>query len=228
MSEFSSVLELAQEVTKEANRIKSGVKAEQDAARVLKRVDETTVVLARLDQVVKATQTLAAASCKETVDLSRLDDGREAFARNAERAGFLPSDQAFNGARVKIGDVTKRVSGELTTAWTQWTGQRITELRLVRMPMLPEDERKPAQQHLKDLRDHTKKLVPTIADISLFQMALAGLAELLGRVPDPEGDLVPLLERLTIRPIPLAELDDEQIALLRQVADQIEVRRRGA
>ena len=94
--------------------------------------------------------------------------------------------------------------------------------------MLPEDERKPAQQHLKDLRDYTKKLVPTIADISLFQMALAGLAELLGRVPDPEGDLVPLLERLSIRPIPLAELDDEQIALLRQVADQIEVRRRGA
>lgn len=228
MSEFSSVLELAQEVTKEANRIKSGVKAEQDAARVLKRVDETTVVLGRLRQVVKASRTLADVSGEEATGLSRLDEGREAFARNAERAGFLPSDQAFNGARAKIGDVTKRVSEEVTIAWAQWTGQCINELRLVRMPMLPEDERKPAQQHLKDLKDYTKKPVPTIGDISLFKLALAGLTDLLGRVPDPEGELVPLLERLAVRPIPLAELHDEQIALLRQVADQIEVRRRGA
>ena len=120
------------------------------------------------------------------------------------------------------------MSEELTITWTHWTGQCINELRLVRMPMLPEDERKPAQQHLKDLRDYARKPVPTIGDISLFKVALAGLADLLGRVPDPEGQLVPLLERLAVRPILLADLDDQQIALLRQVADQIEVRRRGA
>ncbi len=228
MSEFSSVLELAQAVTRETNRIKQGAKAKQDADRVLKRVDETTVVLGRLGQVAKAAQTLADVSGEEGVSLSRLDEGREAFARNAERAGFLPSDQAFNGARAKIADATKRVSEELTITWTHWTGQCINELRLVRMPMLPEDERKPAQQHLKDLRDYARKPVPTIGDISLFKVALAGLADLLGRVPDPEGQLVPLLERLAVRPILLADLDDQQIALLRQVADQIEVRRRGA
>jgi hypothetical protein len=228
MSEFSSVLELAQEVTKEANRIKSGVKAKQEAERVLRRVDETTVILGRLDQMVRAARTLSGLYGQEAVRLSRLDEGRDAFARNAERAGFLPSDQAFNGARAKIGDVTRRVSEELTAAWTQWTGQSINELRLVRMPMLPEDERKPAQQQLKDLRDYAKKLVPTIGDISLFKITLTGLTDLVERVPDPEGELVPLLERLAVRPISLAELNDEQIALLRQVADQIEVRRRGA
>jgi hypothetical protein len=227
MSRFSSALELAQELTREANRIKSGVKAEQDAARVLKRVDETTVTLARLDQVVKAMRALAAASGTESVGLSQLGEGREAFARNAERSGFLPSDQAFNGARARIGDVTKRVSEELTAAWTQWTGQGIGELRVARMPMLTEGERRPAQQQLKELRDYTKKPVPTIGDISQFKVVLAGLTELLGQVPDPDGELVPLLEQLAVHPILLAELSDEQIALLRQVADQVEIRRRG-
>lgn len=228
MSRFSSVLELAQEVTREANRIKSGVKAEQDAARVLKRVDETTVTLARLDQAVKAAQVLAVANGTESVGLFQLGEGRETFARNAERSGFLPSDQAFNGARARIGDVTKRVSEELTTAWTQWTGQSIGELRVARMPMLIEGQRKPAQQQLKDLQDYAKKPVPTVGDISQFKVALAGLTELLARVSDPDGELVPLLERLAVRPILLAELSDGQIALLRQVADQVEIRRRGA
>ena len=39
MSEFSSVLELAQAVAGEANRIKSGKAAELNADRVLSRVD---------------------------------------------------------------------------------------------------------------------------------------------------------------------------------------------
>ena len=41
MSEFSSVLELAQAVAGEANRIKSGKAAELNADRVLSRVNET-------------------------------------------------------------------------------------------------------------------------------------------------------------------------------------------
>ena len=45
MSEFSSVLELAREVASEANRIKSGRKAEETAERVLNRVGETKVAL---------------------------------------------------------------------------------------------------------------------------------------------------------------------------------------
>jgi hypothetical protein len=70
--------------------------------------------------------------------------------------------------------------------------------------------------------------VPTIGDISQFKVALAGLTELLGQGPPPEGELVSLLERLAVRPILLAELSDEQIAVLRRVADQVEIRRRGA
>jgi len=41
MSAFSSVLELAQAVAGEANRIKSGKAAELNADRVLRRVTET-------------------------------------------------------------------------------------------------------------------------------------------------------------------------------------------
>jgi len=228
MSEFSSVLELAQAVTAESNRIGRGAKAEQEASRVLQRVDAAAAALANLNRAVTAARALAAASSENAVSLSGLAEGREAFAQIVERTGSRPSDQAFTAARNKIDGVTKRVNEELTAAWTHWTSQSIGELPLVRMPMLPDGDRKPAQQHQKDLRDYARKQVPAPGDILMFKNALEELGELLKQARDPEGDLVPLLERLAVRAIPLSELTDEQIGLLRQVADQIEVRRRGA
>ena len=45
MSSGPSVLEKAQAMTAEANRLRQGEKAEQDAARVSQRVDEVTEAL---------------------------------------------------------------------------------------------------------------------------------------------------------------------------------------
>ena len=54
---------------------------------------------------------------------------------------------------------------------------------------------------------------------------------MLDGLPDPPGEVLGILERIGQRPaLTLADLTDEQIAALRAggVADQLEVRRRGA
>jgi hypothetical protein len=64
----------------------------------------------------------------------------------------------------------------------------------------------------------------------MFQSAAGTLQETLSQVADPPQEILALLHRLGERPpLTLDELTDNQISQLRHadIADQIEVRRRG-
>lgn len=215
----------------EADRIRQGAEAEHDAGRVSQRADETLELLQQLRKVIVAARRLQAVSGAESVDLTGLADGRAAFARHASSG--LPSNQVFTAAKQKIKSVTARLSAQLEAAWSQWTAERIAELPLARISLLPADEQQSARSHRDDLARLARNAgntVPTSADISLFASAAAILDEILSQLADPPQEVLALLERLGQRPpLTLSELSDEDIALLRQadVADQIEVRRRS-
>jgi hypothetical protein len=230
MSEFASVLELAQEVAKEANRIKQGAAAELNADRVLKRVDEANEALTRLSLLVRAARRLAEASSEESLDLSGLDDGRDAFIRNVERAGGLPSNQAFDGAKNKINGVARRVTAELAAAWTQWADREVARVPTVRISLLDQQDQKTAHDRWASLVKTSKVSTPTVTDIVSLKSDLDYLHDWLDSLPDPPGAVLGILERLAQRPaLTLADLADDEIAALREagIADQIEVRRRG-
>jgi hypothetical protein len=224
-----SVLEKAQAMTAEASRLQQGADAEHDAIRVSQRVEEITQVLVQLRQVVQAVDRLRAVSNSECVDLSGLDDGRAAFARHA--ASGLPSNQVFTAAKRKINGVISRVSAELGIAWSQWTAERMAGLPLVRIALLEDEEERASARSLRDdLRQLARVPVPTRADVNSFHSAAGTLMETLGQVSDQSEDLLALLQRLGERPpLTLDQVTDDQIMLLRQadIADQIEVRRRG-
>jgi hypothetical protein len=231
MSGFSSVLELAQTVTEEANRINEGTKAEQDADRVLNRVNETIPILGRLTQVLSAVNGLSAASGAQAVDLSGLDDGRKAFERLASNAGWLPSDRAFNDAKNKMNEVIKRVTTGLADAWTRWAGQEVAEVPSLRISLLEQEHQRTVRERWANLVKISKVEAPTRDQINSFKSDLGILHEILDPLPDPPGAVLGILDRLGQRPVlTLADLADGQIAVLREagVADQIEVRRRGA
>jgi hypothetical protein len=231
MSEFSSVHELARSVANEANRIKTGKAAELNATRVLNRVNEAHAALEALNQVVTAARRLEATSGQESVGQTGLDDGRADFERLAQRLNYLPSNQAFDGAKNRIGSVTKRVAVELTAAWRQWTERETNGVPRLRISQLDAEGQTVARQHLDSLAKAAKVAVPTTTHIVIFQSDLDYLHDLLDPLPDLGSAVQALYERLGQRPtLTLADMTDDQILALRNagVADQIELRRRGA
>jgi hypothetical protein len=231
MSEYSSVLELARAMAGEANRIKSGKAAELNAERILNRIGETQVVLLKLEQMIATARRLAEARGETSVDLAGLDDGRTDFERLAQRASYLPSNQAFDGAKNRIGLVAKRITAELGDAWIQWTSQEIARVPSLRISLLDQADQKTARERWTNLVKAAKVATPTRDQISLFKSDLDSLHEDLDQLPDPPGAVLGILERIGQRPaLTLADLTNEQMAVLREagIADQIELRRRGA
>jgi hypothetical protein len=231
MSEFSSVLELAREMASEANRIKSGQKAEETAERVLNRVGETKVALQRLEQAVAAARRLAEASGMTAIDLTGLDDGRANLERLAQQSSHLPSDPAFNGARKKIGDVTRRVTGDFEEAWAEWARQAVAGVPSIKISQLDPMDQVAARTRWDDLVRVSRVPSPKTDDINSFKSDLDYLHVILDPLPNLPGQVREVYDRLGRRPyLTLAEITDEQIASLREagVAAQIELRRRGA
>lgn len=231
MSEFSSVLELAREVSNQANRIKSGKTAELNATRVLNRVDEAYGALETLNQMVAAARRLAVTSGEESVDLTSLEDGRVDFERLAQRLSYLPSNQAFDGAKNRIAGVTKRITIELAAAWRQWAELEVSGVPRLRISQLDLAGQTAAREHLDSLVKAAKVAIPTTTHIVIFKSDLDYLHDLLDPLPDLGSAVQALFERLGQRPtLTLADVTDDQILALRNagVADQIELRRRGA
>jgi hypothetical protein len=231
MSEFPSVLELAREMANESSRIKSGRDAKLNAERVLNRVNETQAALQKLEQAVTSARSIEAASGEAVVDLAMLDDGRAAFERLARQSSHLPSDQAFNAAKKKIGEVAGRVTRDFEDAWAEWVAREKSAVPSIKISQLDPDDKAEARRRWDSLVNTAKLARPTISDIVSFKSDLSYLHDVLDDLPELPGPLQELYERFGRRPyLTLADITNEQIASLRKagVAAQIELRRRGA
>jgi hypothetical protein len=229
MSEFASVLELAQAVTREANLISEGEESRLKAEQVQTRVSEVTSELAKLTRAVTAARQLTKESGEAAVNLTELTDGLKNFSGYVSRDG-LPSNPAFNSARGKIEGVTKRVNAELATVWASWTTREMAAVPKNRIELLDQADKKEAYYKWVDLATTAKVPYPSVADIIALKSAVDDLKERLKGIKDPTGPiatLLPLLDRP--RGVTLAELTDEDIAALREfgIAGKIEVRRRN-
>lgn len=231
MSEFSSVLELALEVTAQANRIKQGEKAEQQAMRVVQRVGDVQKALSGLEGAVAAARRLHAVSGERFVSLEKLDEGRASFASSVANAGGIPRNEAFTNAARRIDGVTARVAAELGAGWAQWTAWEVAGVPRLRISLLEQQEQVVPRERWANLLKTARVAIPGRDHINSFRSDLDYLHEVLDPLPDPPGAVLEILERLSRRRgLTLAEVTDEEIAVLREagVADQIEVRRRGA
>lgn len=231
MSEFSSVLELAREVASEANRIKSGRKAEETAVRVLNRVGETRVALQKLEQAVAAARRLVEVSGATSIDLTGLDDGHANLERLALQSSYLPSDPAFAGARKRIGDITRRVTRDVEQAWADWARQAVAGVASIKISQLDPMDQAAARTRWDALVKVSRVSSPKTDEVNSFKSDLDYLHEVLNPLPNLPDRVRDLYDQLGRRPyLTLAEVTDEQVVELREagVAVHIELRRRGA
>ncbi|MGF0177269.1 hypothetical protein ACQF36_44530 [Streptomyces sp. Marseille-Q5077] len=210
-----SVYDKAVQLQNRARQIAAGAVGEKEAARVLSRTKELRAALAELRNQVELTHALAALEATGKPDLAGIDTARTAFERKARNG--LPSDTVFNTARRKVQELTDRLKGDNSEAWSSWATARITGLPLVRIPMLSSAEREAARGREKELRQAAAAKSLSKADITLFTSTYAILAESLHDKSDPPNELLDLLERLEKRPSPtLRDITDTDIALLRE------------
>ncbi|MFI7578002.1 hypothetical protein [Micromonospora sp. NPDC049497] len=218
------MLDKARALTAEANRLREGSEAEDNAKRVLTQAEDLGGALERLRRLVEAARALHEQGVD--VDVSRVDDGRERFSRLA--AGGLPSVQAIVAARRSVDAVLQRVRATLAQAWLQWTSERLAELPVQRLAVLSAADQRAEQTILGELKRLNKIDVPHAREVSSFVAAHAGLKEALDNLREPDPELEQLLSRLSRR-VTLDQVSNADIALLREygLADQIELHRRG-
>ncbi|SCF20999.1 hypothetical protein GA0070558_15120 [Micromonospora haikouensis] len=219
-----SVLAKARALTAEANKLRAGAEAEENAKRVLTRVNEVNTALDGLEKVLDAVRKLRERGVR--VVPTGLGDGRDTFEQLVGTG--LPPLRAFATAKSKIEAARQRISTELAQAWSAWTDASLRELPAHRLVMLPPSERRSGQDSLRTLNKLSNVEVPTAGNVLEFAVLQAGLKEELAALPEPLPELQDLLRRLGQRTT-LDRLTDADIALLRRhgVADQIEVQRRA-
>lgn len=227
MNPTITVAELADALRREAVRLDEGTDAEREAERITKKTELLKPALGKLERAVEAARHLhRLAGTQNLIDLSVAADGLASFSAHVRRG--RPVDQAFTAARNKIEGTASAILRELESAWTAFTQRRLSELPLRRLALLPATERSSQRRRLEELRTLTQKKQPTSSDMQLFNQAFTILSEALARLPDPEPELDAIFQKFESTQMMLADLTDEDIALLRraQVDDQIEVRRR--
>lgn len=135
----------------------------------------------------------------------------------------------FGIAKGALNTHVDKMSSAIADGWAEWAKARIDELPQLRLSMLAVDEQAAERERLVELRRLTRIKVPTGGDVTYFATTMAALSEALAQVDDPSTELVALIGRLTGRAIPLADITDDEIALLRRsgVDGQIQLSRRA-
>jgi len=218
----TALVDRALTLTAAANRLMAGERERTEAERVRKRVSEMEQALEGLAGVVHLAESLAALS-GDPIDTSAVSRGLPSFA---EHAAGRPSDTVFNRAKATITASTTAIRQAVTAGWATWAGQALRDLPLTRLAVLPAEARAAMGEQERTLRALAQRSSVTAAQMQRFGEVRAALGGALDTVVDPPLELRLLLERLEQGPVPLGHLDDREITLLRQVGDQIDVRRR--
>lgn len=224
----TSVFDKAQALQSRANALAAGEAGQKEAERVAHRVEETRALLAELHQVIMGVRSMRAIDDADPIDLSALDDGYVNFSKHA--AAGNPSDQVFTTAKRKVRAVIDQLGLQLQQTWSSWTSHRMTMLPVLRILLLASEEQAAAHERRDELAKLARVKAPSATDVTLFLRNYDLLKETLDGIPDPPNEVLTLLQRLGERPsLTLHDLTDAQITMLRdaQVANQIEVRRRG-
>jgi hypothetical protein len=227
MSDSMSVLEKATRLQFEADRIYLSQAGTQEAERVQNRVHSLSVAIGNLRMLAKTAQFLIGRTGGR-IEFSTLEQGYKELAKHAER-GF-PSNQAFGNAERRLKSTADALATAIQIQWKDWAADQLAALELSRIAMLGQKQQAQANMLLKSLKASAVSSSPDIAQITGFINQHALLSEELQQAPDVPAELLALLNRLNNGGVTLADIGDEEIALLRAHAmdRQVELKRKAS
>lgn len=211
----------------EANRVHLEAAAEAETRDVSGRIDALNAQLDDVATLLATAEKLREAHDPPKLELPELAKAYLAFAKRA--ATGIPDQKDFSSARRALNSNSERMKSAITSAWAAWASARINEVRLLRIAMLPADEQDTQRERVAELRRLSRIKNPTAGDVTDFVAAMKAVSDALDRVDDPSDELMALIRRLSDRAVTLADITDDDIALLRAsgLDDQIQLTRKA-
>ncbi|OKI26127.1 hypothetical protein [Streptomyces sp. CB03911] len=209
----------AETTLEKARRVRTGVRAinedqkdEVQRRHVAKRVQDISDELGKLENHLRTAVTFAERTGIE-LDVSYVSDGHGNLSKLA--AGGLPSNPAFVAAQRKLESSARKLAEELRTAWADWCQGQLGALPLDRRAGLLKAQRDGVEKKVKDLKGlQAPKGNLDRATIVLFAEGLSGLQEILEEAEELAPAVAKLLDRIESGVLTLADVTDEEIALL--------------
>lgn len=211
----------AETTLEKAGKVRAGVRAiradqqdENQRQHVAKRVQEISAELGKLEVHLRTAATFAERT-GVSLDVSYLSDGHSNLSKHA--AGGLPSNPAFVAAQRKLDASARKLAEELRTAWANWCQVQLDTLPLGRRSGLSKARRDEVDKKLKDLKGlQSPKGDLDRMTILLFTDGLASLREILKEAMELAPAVAQVLDRIESGLLTLADVTDEEIALLRE------------
>jgi len=159
------------------------------------------------------------------ISLQDIDKGLDNFRKRA--GAGVPSKRTIDNAASIVGDLATRIQKDLQGEWQSWCKHRMAELKTDRIAMLPSGEAMAAEASLADL-EKLRRGEPRAAAIQQFAFAHRELRTQLDAAPEPDPEVLKLLDRLRVgTTLDTLTLADIQLLFDRKLAGTIEVRRRA-
>lgn len=205
-----TLAEKARSLTAHA-RSKSASAADDDARQRLERQIATLSTEIGTLTSVLATHRALASKGVEVATLPDLHKARREIADHVARIG--PPSPQYLQSRVKaVGVAHTQIAEADREAWMVWATRKVDELPLESLPRLVGQRRADNQRRVQQLREYARK-APDPGMITQFHTMLGLLTSDLEQV---ETDAVgAVLARFVGRRILLADLSEEEVALLR-------------
>ena len=217
-----------------AERLRTaGRKLAEEAGEVQNRerfVRAVTDLQTEVDEVRRTLQAMTAAverGFAEPVDRTKITQGARNLQAVVDGAG-RPTSEKVRGSFQTLKRERERLDAALQIQWRQWAGAALEAIPQERFALLPEPNRRSAQEAFARLQKDADG-PPTPEIMRMFELSLRNMTAQLDDIRI-DGALESALKRLGTLPSPsLAEYTDEEIAALRAdgtVAAQVVLRRR--
>jgi hypothetical protein len=158
-------------------------------------------------------------------DLSAvIADGLDALRTRASQG--LPTQQALRSARDKARRGREAVESAVGTAWELWTEQQLSILQVNRAKRLGPQHRLRAEELVRRLRTAASASQVSVSILGQFRRDLEEFRKALASIGS-DDPFVPLFDRIRTERLTLADLTDDELALLRsdaEAASQIALR----
>lgn len=206
-----SLLTRAKRLTALSRAKSENAKESQEQGQAETALNNLKAELAKLDSALSVHHKLREAGAPVT-GLPDLRSSARRLRDHVESTG-RPTHQFLNARKTDVSKAAADIAAANQEVWRTWASNEIAKLPVAALPKLNLADRRQATSKLDAMKKSATASRVSSSDITIFQLALAGVAELLAGVGTTESDDV--LSRFESGRILLSLLSDEELATLR-------------
>lgn len=211
-------------VLEKATRLQAFARTYAEGAAERREREQTAVALAKVEDalaLLRQRMDAARAAIDAGIPLPNVDrtavDGLANLRKAKGGEGVLPSARTLQYAQRKLEANRKEIDMALTAAWKGWADQQIGDIPAAKISLTAPADRRVVDDEMAWLRSAVRRS-PSAEGVRAFRKKHARVRSILDGVRS-DAAIVALMHRITTTGLVLAELTDDELALLRSDAN---------